>query len=307
MAQTTQIVLAGEQTAPNLLPIRHYRPEQVFILHTSFERSKVMAERLRSRLKDTKVELHPIEAFDVGKIVEQMVSLFKEVPGAMVNITGGTKPMSIGALEAARRTQAQPFYIRSQDAKTQMDFYAFDHAGKPFIRESLFLDQTIEIDDYLVAYFGHDYRFTGFGVGAGEAFERTLYEILLSGVDEVKSGWKHNSNAVDVDFVIRCNNQIGIIEAKTGKKALTAEGIKQLAVAGGQRFFGTYVKRFLVIDRLWDKNSQNIRELAQAIGIIPIELPSYMKSGQIALKDKDKLWDEIYKTLGKPQSLITNF
>jgi hypothetical protein len=122
---------------------------------------------------------------------------------------------------------------------------------------------------------------------------------LLPNVDEIKTGWKHTSGAVDIDFIIRCNNQIGIIEAKTGKKALSADGIKQLAVAGGQRFFGTYIKRFLVIDRLWDEKT-NIRKLAEAIGIVPIELPGFSATGKINNADLEKMLSVIYKELGQP-------
>lgn len=300
---TLHVVLAGEQTAPNLLPIRHFKPAQVCILHTSLAKSKMMAERLSTRLSPAQVHFCPIDDFDVGHIVTQITAVLREAPNVMVNITGGTKPMSIAALEAARQTQSQAFYIRSQGAKTQLDFYAFNQVGQPFISSSEVLEGTIELDDYLVAYFGTDYQFTGFGTGPGEAFERALYDVLREGVDEVQVGWKHASGAVDVDFVIRCNNQIGVIEAKTGRKAATTDGVKQLAVAGGQRFFGTYVKRFLVIDQIWGRGTQNNRSLAEAIGIIPIELPSFFTAGAIAAAEKENLLAVIHKALGKPRRI----
>lgn len=295
----TLIMLAGEQAAPNLLPARYFKPKQVIILHTSFPRSIQIAQNLKLCLQELQPRLEQIEGYDVRVIRQQVATLLKDLPSAMLNITGGTKPMSIGALEAARQTQARVCYVRSQGAKTEIDLYSFDETGAPFIHETVPLTGTIDIEDYLTIYFGNAYQYTDFKSGPGEDFEKTIYQALLPNVDEVKTGWKHTSGAVDVDFIIRCNNQIGIIEAKTGKKALTADGIKQLAVAGGQRFFGTYVKRFLVIDRLWDEKT-NIRKLAESIGIVVIELPGFSATGKINNDELDKMLTAIYKTLGQP-------
>jgi hypothetical protein len=186
-----------------------------------------MAKNLGSRLKEMKPRLIQIDDYNVGKIREQVQAILVDLPLAMVNITGGTKPMSIGALQAAFQCNAQALYVRSQGAQTEIDLYGFDPAGMPFVSKTIPLKGTISIEDYLVAYFGRTHQSTGFGTGAGEAFERAIYAALLPEVDEILPGWKHKSGAVDVDFVIRCNNQIGIIEAKTGKKALTADGIKR--------------------------------------------------------------------------------
>ncbi|MEW6716438.1 MAG: DUF1887 family CARF protein [Chloroflexota bacterium] len=293
------ILLGGEQTAPNLLPARYFKPERVYILHTDFWKSKQMAERLSLRLVGMYPELVPIDAYDPGKITEQIRSLLHGVSDILVNITGGTKPMSLGALEAARQAGWQPFYVKSQGGKTDLDFYSFSQIGTPLIKESITISDTITLEDYLVAYFGTEFQITGFGIGAGKTFEQTIYETLEPSVDEIAVGWKHASGAVDVDFVVRCNNQVGIIEAKTGGKARTTEGIKQLAIAGGQRFFGTYTRRFLVIDQTWSETSNN-RALAEAIDIALIELPSYATSGKISTLEKGKLVGAVQKALGRP-------
>ena len=237
-----------------------------------------MAERLSLRLEGMNPQLCMIDAYKLGGIAEQITNLLAGVPDVLVNITGGTKPMSVGALAAAHKTKSQPFYVRSQRQKTEVDFYDFGVGGAPFVQNTVTISESINIEDYLVAYFGTEYRFTGIGHGAGEALERAVHKTLRSQVDEIQVGWKHESGAVDVDFIVRCNNQVGIIEAKTGGKAKSTDGIKQLAVAGGQRFFGTYTKRFLVIDQVWSTRSNN-RALADAIGIVLVELPGFAKSG----------------------------
>ncbi len=294
------VVLAGEQAAPNLLPVHYFQPEQVIILHTSLPRSFKMAGNLGLCLKGMSTRLEQVEDYDVALIQKKLLTLLDGLPSTLVNITGGTKPMSIAALEAARRAKAQAFYVRSQGGKTEIDLYGFDDSGAPFVSGSLTLQGTISLDDYLVSYFGNTWSLSGFGKGPGEGFERTVYDALFPGVDEVKSGWRDASNQVEVDFVIRCNNQVGIIEAKTGKAARSIEGIKQLAVAGGQRFFGTYVKRFLVIDQVWQKNEVKLRGLCEALGIILVELPGASEAGRIGESERENLLAAVHAALGNP-------
>jgi hypothetical protein len=292
------IVLAGEQPAPNLLPAHQFQPSKVVILHTALPRSKEKAENLALRLKELHPELRPIADYDVARARATLKGVFAEFPRASVNVTGGTKPMSIAALLAAREAQGQPFYVRSQGAKTEVDFYIFDEPGLPAIGETFTIDNTITIDDYLTVYFGETYHFTGFSKGRGEVFEREVFLALEPQVDEIKAGWKHESGAVDVDLVVRCNNQIGIIEVKSGGKAGTTEGIKQLAVAGGQRFFGTYVRRILVLDRTWAERSNN-RGLAEALGIVLVELPGYGVTARLDGAERARLIGKVQSALGR--------
>ena len=115
-------------------------------------------------------------------------ALLSKLSGTLVNITGGTKPMSLAALIAAQRMSARPIYVRSQGAKTQVDLYAFDDRGIPCIEETISLNDTITIDDYLTVYFGTDYQFTGYSTGAGMAFEQAIHDVLEPEVDELRIG-----------------------------------------------------------------------------------------------------------------------
>jgi hypothetical protein len=299
LAGKPMIVLTGEQAAPNLLPARQFQPDRVIILHTAFPKSKQIAQNLALCLQELEPELHLMADYDPAQAVDTLEGLLTESPRATVNVTGGTKPMSFAALLAAREAQGQPFYVRSQGGKTEVDLYVFDSRGYPVIGETVTISNTINIDDYLTVYFGKTYTFTGFTKGRGEAFERAVFKALEPQVDEIKVGWKHNSGAVDVDLVVRCNNQIGIIEVKSGGKARTTEGIKQLAVAGGQRFFGTYTRRVLVIDQVWADKSNN-RALAEALGIVLVELPGYAATGALDEAECATLIAQVHSALGKP-------
>jgi len=297
------ILLAGEQAAPNLLPVRQFRPLRVLLLHTDLPRSRQTAENVQSLLAEYKVELVPVDAYDPYSIFEALTTRIVEMPDSLVNVTGGTKPMSFGALLGALHTQIMPFYVRSQQSRTEVDFYGFDDNRIPRILRTDLIEDTISVNDYLTVYFGREYAFTGYGVGPGQAFEEAVYHTLESSVDEIAVGWKHNSGAVDIDLIIRCNNQIGILEVKTGKKAKSSDGIKQLAVAGGQRFFGTYTKRILVVDQDWS-HQKNLQSLADAIGITVVSLTSFSMSGSIDTNDAETLISSVQKLLGKPVGRI---
>lgn len=294
------VVLSGAQTAPNLLPARYFTPRKIYIMHTNFYKSELMAQRLEMRLEELQTERILINAYEPGAIAERIKKLLSsQEKDTLVNITGGTKPMSIGALEAAKRTKNRVIYVKSQRQKTEIDFYNFKKDGLPFVEDRLTISNTITLEDYLVSYFGEDYQLTSYGKGKGAGFEKIIHKNLKPHVDQIKMGWKHKSGSVDVDAVVRCNNQVGIIEIKTGGKARKSQGIKQLAVAGGQRFFGTYTKRFLVVDQDWSELKNN-RELAEAIGITVIELPGYGKTGQVSEQEKNKLVRAIHEELGTP-------
>lgn len=297
------VLIAGEQAAPNLLTIQHLQPGRVIILHSKFAKSVSMANNLKLLMgrADTETELHEVDEYDVQKVREKVAELIQHQSPVIVNVTGGTKPMSLGALEAARNCGAQPLYVRSQDGKTLVDFYRFDN-DLVGIQHTVSLNGTISLNDYITSYFGDSWKEVGFGGdGIGKAFEMAVYNLLTECTDEVISGWRDNSNQVDMDFVFRCNNQIGIVQAKTGKEALKLEGIKQLLVGGDQRFFGTYAKRFLVINRKWGKNEKNKFEFCQETNITVVELPSFVsETSRISAGDRQHFIQAVEGKIGKP-------
>ncbi|RMH34895.1 MAG: DUF1887 family protein [Gammaproteobacteria bacterium] len=301
------ILLSGEQTAPNLLAARYYAPEKVYILHTDFWKSKLMAERLAMRLESMFPETREVAAFQPGKVTETVSELLDELPDLVVNITGGTKPMSIGALQAAQRAGKDVIYVRSQGGKTEIDTYTFSKDGHSRVLVTHQVMDAISLEDYLVSYFGTSYQVTGVRGKKGtlgRAFEEAIEQALQPPVvDEIHMGWKHESGAVDVDAVIRCNNQVGIMEIKTGSKARSAEGIKQLALAGGQRFFGTYARRFLVVNQDWTRLS-NLKALAEALDITVLELPEYREPRPLRSEEIQTLKQAIYSRLSKPARYV---
>jgi len=104
---------------------------------------------------------------------------------------------------------------------------------------------------------------------------------------------------VEIDLLVRCGNQIAVLEAKQGKKASGLEGVKQLQTYASNLYLGTYARRFLVLDR----NAEPVNEeLAKLVGITVVHLYSYAKENDVNLKvvsasDRQLLIAEVTKRL----------
>jgi len=99
------LCLAGEQPLPNILPVMAYRPEKVIFLHTDFQPSEQAARRCARFLK-TKFGIETsskrTDAFDTKIVTEDVMRLLMAhgLGNVLLNWTGGTKPMSLAALQA---------------------------------------------------------------------------------------------------------------------------------------------------------------------------------------------------------------
>lgn len=299
MNQTIMVSLVGEQPIPNLLPIKYYQPDLVLLVYSNF--TQRAAKRFARLIKnETRVLELEVDAYDIVTVQEKIAGKLREqvadADKVIFNITGGTKPMSLAAFLVATGKQANVCYLQTEGKKSRLFSYKASPSG-PVLEQNIVLTGLITISDYLNAYLD-SYNQTGFAkADPGKSFEEAIYTVLKPSVDEILNGISL-LNALEVDFVVRCENQIGIIEAKTGKKALTKEGIDQLNTAGGRNYLGTYAQKFFIIDREWTDRA-NLRELAEARGIHLIEIPSYSKSGSISEKEAALLRQDVVKALGK--------
>lgn len=75
---TLMIALIGEQTLPNLLPIRHYQPEAVLLVYTS--RTEAMSNRLQALLsKDTSVHMLETDAYDIKDVSSKLTGKLEQL------------------------------------------------------------------------------------------------------------------------------------------------------------------------------------------------------------------------------------
>ena len=155
----------------------------------------------------------------------------------------------------------------------------------------------IAITDYLDAHLD-DYRIVGIISGSerGRRFEEAVYRALEPAVDEICAGVKM-LNTVDIDFVVRCGNLVGIVETKTGLNKPKV-GVDQLNTAGGRAYLGIYTQKFLVCDQVWGNNLQDLKQIAAERKIKLIELPSFGQNDTLSDDDVATLQSEIRSALG---------
>lgn len=293
------VSLIGEQPIPNLLPIRYQPPDTAVFLYTDY--TEGTAERLKGLLPNScEAVLCRVAPYDIPAIVLALRELVREhqweTKELLFNLTGGTKAMMLAASQVAASYGSPFIYLQSEGRQTRLYRYAFDAAGDPYVTDDRILPSLIEIDDYIRA-FVDEYQIGGFAKGGpGGVFEEAVYDALQPAVDEIVVGVRLASE-VDIDLVVRCDNQIGIIEVKKGSGV--KKGIDQLNTAGGRSFLGTYTRKMLVSDQEWDKSFSNHQDLADARWVTVIQLPSFGWTGQLSSDDVEHLRHTVCQQLGR--------
>jgi hypothetical protein len=293
---TTLIALVGEQPIPILLPIRALKPKRVALMFT--EDSRQVAERLQ-RLIAVPVDDVLVKPFDVRDCQQKLKRYLQKISGPVTyNLTGGTKTMLLAAYTVAVSNRSAVVYLQTQGSRSRLYSYRISSSGL-IESEARELPVLLEAADYLRAHV-LDYTCTGFSQKDGKLtdgglFEKAVAEALTGQVDEVLAGVHPAGVAgnIDIDFVIRCGNQVGIAEAKAHQAR--KEGLDQLTMAGGREYLGTYTSKFFVIGNTM---GSSLKQLAEARGIQVIELPGYAASGVMAATEAKLLVETVRKRLG---------
>ncbi len=278
---TTLITLVGEQPIPNLLPARHLKPERVVFAHTGSgaRGTEPVARRVARLLTDCAVEFIETSAYDLLPIRARLAQHVAGGEEVIFNLTGGTKMMALAAYALAVEHNAPFVYLqtegeRGRDLQSSLYHYAF--AGQTPVlrqRETLPAD-LLSLDAYLRAHWEHGYIEGGAADNAGGDFERAVSRALNGWVDEVKTGVKPQSFAdqVEIDLVVRCGNQVGLIEVKTGGQGSGKHAVDQLTTAAARELSGTYTARFLVTG---GERRSEFKAIANEVDIEVIELWGY--------------------------------
>ncbi len=280
---TILVSLVGEQPAPNVLPILHYCPSRVILVHTS--RTAQVAARIADVLGGDLV-IRPFCSTDPYRVSEIKAALERylanpQLAGAeyIFNLTGGTKIMGYAALETARQLRAPAFYYQTEDNQNLIHPYRFDPAGLLVCDPPIPVLATLTIDQFLRLYVGK------YSTGSfRNDFERSVAEALGS----LGSEYESLTNVilgpnVEVDWILRYLNLIAVGEVKA--HATKSAGIDQLNSATEQRMLGTYTKKFLLSSR---DLHQNDADLVKASRITPLILTSGAQ-GSLSDADAEKL------------------
>jgi hypothetical protein len=119
----TLIQLISEQTMPNLLPILRLKPAKLIHLVTpkTANRSANLMAAAHAAGIDPKIEVIQMSAMPgipetFNAVSECLTEIGRASLSPVVNFTGGTKLMSIGAYAAALQQKAPSLYVDTQDS-----------------------------------------------------------------------------------------------------------------------------------------------------------------------------------------------
>ncbi|HQE99864.1 MAG: hypothetical protein GYA30_08295 [Chloroflexi bacterium] len=289
----TLVTLIGEQPIPSLLPIRHLQPERVLLVHTTGNSgTEAVARRVAALLPPGKAGYVSVDPYVLGKIRAVLAEKLAGERELLFNLTGGTKPMNFAAYALAAERAAPFLYFqtegrRGRDQRSLLYRYEWQ-AGQPTPagQEELPPD-LLTLDDYLrahlVGYQAKDPHLERPEPTDGWKFERAVYEALVDWADEVLAGVRPEGvkDQVEMDLLVRCGNQVAVLELKSyggGKEA-----IDQLTTAAAREYLGTYTTRLAVIGGQVD---DRFKALARALRIGVVEFPTY-RAGQRTLRPEE--------------------
>lgn len=286
----TMLSLVGEQPVPNVLPIRHVQPREVALIHTHTTRR--VSDNLVPLLKNNcKVIPYEVTAYDILKVRKSLEKLIEKyhwkVDELIFNLTGGTKPMAWAAFQLAQELKAEFVYLQSEGGKSLLYFYSFADGNLSLVKKQEIKAQ-LSIDDYLRAHGLKDYRLQK----KIQWFELLVCQTLKPYVSEIVANVEIGT--LEIDFVVRLENQFGVIEAKSGDSKKKKEAIDQLSTASQREFLGTFIKRILVQKQPLGSGN---KKLANAHSIIEIVLPSADVNKGLSAEDKSLLIETMTKTL----------
>jgi hypothetical protein len=274
------VALVGEQTIPNLLPMRYCKPEAVVLVYTKQTESR--ARRLQTFLTETSdTEVYPLEiqdAYRVAEIRHCLQEVLAGHPDLLFNLTGGTKTMAFAAYDLARQSRSPFLYFQTEGphGRDQRSFlYRYAWQGDEAELEACIelSEALITLDDYLRAHFD-GYKITGFSTDQGGILERAIYAALKEYVDEIMAGVRPYGmkDQIEIDLAVRCGNQVGFIEVKRGGGESGKRAVDQLTTAAARELSGTYTARFIVTGITQD---EQYKAMANALNIMVIELSEW--------------------------------
>jgi hypothetical protein len=115
-APLTLIQLISEQTMQNLLPLLAFEPQEAIHICSRSERFRAAARHIESAAREAGLTTRfqtqelPAEVPDVEPVRHALKQTLSYTPDAIVNVTGGTKLMSIGAYLGASEFPAPLLY-----------------------------------------------------------------------------------------------------------------------------------------------------------------------------------------------------
>jgi len=273
------VTLVGEQPLPTLLSIRQLEAKEVLFVGTrewhsvSQHLQTLTAQERRIHLTEVRDPYDPPVIH--RQIKDKLHKLGWSPETTIYDLSGGNKMMAFAAYQLAMEHRSELVDVEFVRRQHRLRRYRLD-GNHAIQEEDVVLPELITIADYLNAHapgfevdgFSRDHRGR---IDAGGEFESSIFRALESHVDEIMGGVRPGAVAhqIEIDLVIRCGNNVGLVEAKTG---VNKAGIDQLDTAGNPSYLGRYARKFLVTGRYLPRTH---KALALAQDIHVVELPGY--------------------------------
>jgi len=295
------VTLVGEQPLPTLLSIRHLDVKEVLFVGTREWHN--VSQHLQTLMgRERHIHLTEVrDPYDPPAIHRQIRDKLQKLGWAPETITydlsGGNKMMAFAAYQLAMEDRSALVDVEFVRHQHRLRRYRLDgiHAH---LDQDVALPPLITIADYLNAHapgfevdgFSRDHRGQ---IDAGGEFESSIFRALEPHVHEIMSGVRPGAVAkqIEIDLVIRCGNNVGLVEAKTG---VNKAGIDQLDTAGNPSYLGRFATKFLVTGRYLPRSH---KALALAQGIYVVELPGYTVHHGIPDQEERRLIQTVHTAL----------
>jgi hypothetical protein len=160
MAEQTKkrllVCLISEQTIPNILTILHFRPQYILFISTQSMEAKNKVNAIKKCLtnysyhweQDKTIIVDPNSINDCQQTLQQWEqSIDRNDYDFIINLTGGTKIMSIAVYEYFKNTDAQIIYI-----PIPHNYFITLSPIKCINKNKNNIDIRLKVDDYLYAY-----------------------------------------------------------------------------------------------------------------------------------------------------------
>jgi hypothetical protein len=314
---TTMITLIGGQPQANVLPVLHYQPSDVVFVYTvetqtKYENLKMVLEKPERHIYGIETDPFNIEAI-VAALSEWLTHMAELSSQPMVfNLTGGTKIMALAAYQIAVQYNAPVIYLRSERGQSTIERYAWQgHQLCWQAREHV--NQFLNLHDILNLQFRQGKDDTREYVYKSETpndlksgwylFDQAIAQVLSDHGYEVMCSVRDQMMQIDIDIVIRYQNQIGIIETKASatKEITSLKAVQQLNTA--VRYLGgMYIRQILVIN---GQAHYSLQTTCDILHISLISLPSYnLGATSLSQRDSEMLLTEINRIMkvGIPKS-----
>lgn len=278
--------LIGEQPIPNLLPLwqfREYTATQFIATRTTQPVADNLRRAIQSdpQLKQLEVlDTLIVEAYDIGQargvLATALNAHLNQGRELRLNLTGGTKLMSLAALQAAFGSGVRLLYVSTEESCLIL----FGSDGVEL--ERLPIRVKINVEQYLAAHgleVGDDLSFkprqwhnASPPPKQGDELEMEVERLARqSGLfDDVRRGvyvrrtTERGPVINELDVVVTRNGKLVVCSCKTGKK-VTKETIYELSSLSRREAAGIYCGKVLVSDQ--DTLPKALRDRARSMGV----------------------------------------